>query len=243
MNIKLVVSIFAALLICNVSLAAHHEAGESSSNELVAVNWLKAQATGKDATITYVKNNFADDGQVFGGRYVGFGFIWNNNNQDKMIIDRVIADSPASKVLKSGDDFVEVNGMTVNKENMGKLSFRGKPGEPVKATVMRDGKKVKIEVARGIISNNSNKSELIADLETGNADDWPFELKINEVLSKDNIVYVWSTGKDVDTVVDLPFEQHVVTRFVFNEEGKVQAVGKLSEDRFVLEQTGYNISR
>ena len=129
MNIKLVVSIFAALLICNASLAAHHEAGESS-NELVAVNWLKAQATGKDATITYVKNNFADDGQVFGGRYVGFGFIWNNSNQDKMIIDRVIADSPASKVLKSGDDFVEVNGMTVNKENIlykcGWSPFEGK---------------------------------------------------------------------------------------------------------------------
>ena len=60
MNIKLVVSTIAALVICNASLAAHHEAGESSSNELVAVNWLKAQATGKDATITYVKNNFAD---------------------------------------------------------------------------------------------------------------------------------------------------------------------------------------
>ena len=83
----------------------------------------------------------------------------------------------------------------------------------------------------------------MAGLKSGDADEWAYDLKINEVLSKDNIVYVWSTGKDVDTVVDLPFEQHVVTRFVFNEEGKVQGIGSLSEDRFVLEQTGYNISR
>jgi hypothetical protein len=242
MNIKLVVSTIAALLICNASLAGHHET-EQSPNETVAVNWLKAQATGKEETIAYVASNLADDGQIFGDRYVGFGFTFNPNDEGKMIVDRIIPNSPAAEILKSGDEFTVVNGVSVRKATMDKLSFRGKPGEAVKATIKRGGKRQNIEVSRGIISNNSNKSELIADLETGNADDWPFELKINEVLSKDNIVYVWSTGKDVDTVVDLPFEQHIVTRFVFNEEGKVQAVGRLSEDRFVLEQTGYNISR
>ena len=50
MNIKLVVSTIAALLICNASLAGHHET-EQSPNETVAVNWLKAQATGKEETI------------------------------------------------------------------------------------------------------------------------------------------------------------------------------------------------
>jgi len=105
MNIKLVVSTFAALLICNASLAAHHEVDESS-NETVAVNWLKAQATGKEATITYVTDNFADDGQVFGDRYVGFGFIFNPNDEARMIVDRVIPGSPASEVLQSGDEFV-----------------------------------------------------------------------------------------------------------------------------------------
>ena len=126
---------------------------------------------------------------------------------------------------------------------MDKLSFSGKHGEAVKATIKRDGKRKNIEVSRGIISNNFGKEELMAGLKSGDADEWAYDLKINEVLSKDNIVYVWSTGKDVDTVVNLPFEQHVVTRFVFNEEGKVQGIGSLSEDRFVLEQTGYNISR
>ena len=146
-------------------------------------------------------------------------------------------------MLKAGDDFVEVNGIRVSEETMGQLSFRGKPGEPVEATVMRDGKEIDISVARGIISNTSGKAELMSDLEMGDADDWGVELKVNEVLSKANVVYVWTTINSVDTQVNLPFEQHVVTRFVFNDDGQVEAIGNISEDRFVLEQTGYTISR
>ena len=211
--------------------------------KLSRLTGLKLKQQGKQETIAYVKANLAEDGQVFGDRYVGFGFIWNPNVEGKMIIDRVIAGSPASKVLKAGDDFVEVNGIRVSEETMGQLSFRGKPGEPVKATVMRDGKEIDISVARGIISNTSGKAELMSDLEMGDADDWGVELKVNEVLSKANVVYVWTTINSVDTQVNLPFEQHVVTRFVFNDDGQVEAIGNISEDRFVLEQTGYTISR
>ena len=242
MTIKSIFSSMVLLAMSNLAFAAHHEAAENP-NEAVAVNWLKAQATGKQETIAYVKANLAEDGQIYGDRYVGFGFIWNPNVEGKMIIDRVIAGSPASKVLKAGDDFVEVNGIRVSEETMDQLSFRGKPGEPVKATVMRDGKEIDISVSRGIISNNSGKAELMADLEMGDADDWGVELKVNEVLSKANVVYVWTTINSVDTQVNLPFEQHVVTRFVFNDEGQVEAIGNISEDRFVLEQTGYTISR
>ena len=242
MNIKSISASAILVLMSSFSIAAHHEAAENP-NEAVAVNWLKAQATGKQETIAYVKANLAEDGQIYGDRYVGFGFIWNPNVEGKMIIDRVIAGSPASKVLKAGDDFVEVNGIRVSEETMGQLSFRGKPGEPVEATVMREGKEIDISVARGIISNNSGKAELMADLEMGDADDWSVELKVNEVLSKANVVYVWTTINSVDTQVNLPFEQHVVTRFVFNDDGQVEAIGNISEDRFVLEQTGYTISR
>ena len=107
-----------------------------------------------------------------------------------MIIDLVIAGSPASKVLKAGNDFFEVNDIRVSEETMGQLSFRDKPGEPVEATVMRNEKEIDISVARGIISNNSGTAELMADLEMGDADDWGVELKVNEVLSKGNVVYV-----------------------------------------------------
>ena len=56
------------------------------------------------------------------------------------------------------------------------------------------------------------------------------------------VVDAW-LGEVIDEVSGLPFEAHQVTRMVFNESGKVTAIASLTEDRFVLEQTGYNISR
>ena len=242
MKIKLVIPVILALLICNVGFAAHHEMAENP-NEAVAVNWLKAQAMGKAETIAYVSEHFAEDGMIFGGRYVGFGFTWNPEDDSKMVIERIVPGSPASKVLRPGDEFIVVKGVRVNKRTMDKLSFRGKPGEPVKATIKRDGKRLNIEVERGIISNNYGKADLMANLESGDASNWSAELKVNEVVSKGSVVYVWTTRKDRDDKVDLPFEAHIVTRFFFNDAGQVEAIANLSEDRFVLEQTGYSISR
>ena len=42
-----------------------------------------------------------------------------------MIIDRVIAGSPASKVLKAGDDFVEVNGIQSERRDHGPIVVSG----------------------------------------------------------------------------------------------------------------------
>ena len=136
MKIKLVIPAIVALLICNVSFAAHHEMAENP-NEAVAVNWLKAQATGKAETIAYVSEHFAEDGMVYGDRYVGFGFTFNPDDDSKMVIERIIPGSPASKVLRSGDEFIVVKGVRVNKRTMDKLSFRGKPGEPVDGQYLR----------------------------------------------------------------------------------------------------------
>ena len=41
----------------------------------------------------------------------------------------------------------------------------------------------------------------------------------------------------------LPYKAYKVTRFVFNENGMVSEFGALTEDRFILEQQGYTISR
>ena len=81
-------------------------------------------------------------------------------------------------------------------------------------------------------------------MNTALAEDWkPDEANIVEVVSKDNIVYVLHWAKDTDDNSGLPFEAYTVTRFVFNDEGQVERIGNLSEDRFVLEQQGYKISR
>ena len=151
---------------------------------------------------------------------------------------------PASKVLKVGDAFLSVNGVRVNERNMGKLNFRGKPGEEVKAVIERDDKRQNISVARGVISTTYTKEQVLKNMNTALAENWkPDEANIIEVMSKDNVVYVLHWAKDIDEDSSLPYEAYTVTRFIFNEEGQVERIGNLSEDRFVLEQQGYTISR
>ena len=46
-----------------------------------------------------------------------------------------------------------------------------------------------------------------------------------------------------DYQVDLDYKAYTLNRFVFNEDGKVSELANLTEDRFILEQTGFKISR
>ena len=230
------------LIILSLGLSAmHHE----NSPESVAEAWIKAVHTGKQETIDFVTKHMASDGINAPGRYVGFGFTYNPNAEPgTMVVTGIQPDSPASKVLKAGDAFLSVNGVRVNERNMGKLNFRGKPGEEVKAVIERDGKRQNISVARGVISTTYTKEQVLRNMNTALAENWkPDEANIVEVMSKDNVVYVLHWAKDTDEDSSLPYEAYTVTRFVFNEEGQVERIANLSEDRFVLEQQGYTISR
>ena len=223
------------------SFSMHHE----NSSEEIAEAWIKAVHTGKQETINFVTEHMAADGINAPGRYVGFGFTYNPDAEPgTMVVAGIQPDSPASKVLKVGDAFLSVNNVRVNERNMGKLNFRGKPGEEVKAVIERDGKRKNITVARGVISTSYTKEQVLRNMNSAVAENWkPDEANIIEVMSKDNIVYVLHWAKDTDQVSGLPYEAYTVTRFVFNEEGLVERLGNLSEDRFVLEQQGYTISR
>ena len=53
----------------------------------------------------------------------------------------------------------------MNEENMDRLNFRGKPGESVPTTVLRDGKEMDISVARGVISASYSKSQVLTNME------------------------------------------------------------------------------
>ena len=220
-----------------------HEKGHSNGNEAVASNWVKAGYTGKDASIEMVEQNMADDGISVQGRYVGFGFNWDPR-ENEMRIGRVTPNSPADGVLMVGDLFLEVEGIKVSPENFGKLPFRGLPGKTISAVIERDGKEIEISVARGTVRGEVTKAQVLENMSSGDADSWPAkEFRIIEVLSKDNIVYVLSHATQTDDMVDLDFMAYTVTRFMFNEDGKVVEVANLTEDRFVLEQTGYSITR
>jgi len=234
--------ILGGLLFLSASLfSMHHE----NNQESVAEAWTAAFHTGKQEAIDFVSKHMAEDGINAPGRYVGFGFTYNPDAEPgTMVVTGIQPDSPASKVLKIGDSFLSVNNVRVNERNMDKLNFRGKPGEEVRAVIERDGKRKNISVARGVISTTYTKEQVLRNMNSVSAETWkPDEANIVEVISKDNVVYVLHWAKRTDQVSNLPFEAYTVTRFVFNEEGLVERIGNLSEDRFVLEQQGYTISR
>ena len=79
-----------------------------------------------------------------------------------------------------------------------------------------------------------------------NEENWTtIEYRINEVASndEDNTVYVWHWHRSMNTTFDLEFEQNVVTRFLFDDQGKVLARGDLSEERLVQSQLGFSLTR
>jgi hypothetical protein len=219
---------------------AHHE----NANEKVATDWVKATHAGQAQTRAYVDKYMADNGIFEQGRYVGFGFSLDPKNEDQMVVASVTPGTPAASVLEVGDVFESVSGVPATRENRDRMSFRGKPGEPVKAVVKRDGKTMPIEVRRGIIDAKLSKAETLAGIDRSDGETWPVdEGSIVEVLSKGNVVYVVDETKDTDDVSGLPFENRSITRFEFNGDGKVVNVRSMGESRFVLEQQGYTIER
>ncbi len=228
------------LLASTLAGAAHHEGGI----EAVAKDWIKASHTGKAETRAMVEKHMAEDGVFETGRYVGFGFGFDPQNDEDMVVVFVTEGSPASRVLKVGDTFVSVNGVPATPENRDRLNFRGKPGEPVKAVIRRGDETMPIEVTRGIIDAKNSKAEVLANIDRADGETWAVdEGRIVEVMSKGNVVYVMHEIKDTDDDNGLPFENRMITRFEFNDAGKVARVSGLGESRFVLEQTGYTITR
>jgi len=228
----------------NVSQPQGSSIKPESKNELVARGWIADKSI--EATQEYVTQHMADDGILMGDRFVGFGFEFDSSNHDQkeMIVSYVNPKAPAAKVLLVGDVFVSVAGVPATKENRTKLKFRGKPGESIKAKIKREGKVLDIEVARAVINSQYDKAKVLADIAKSNVKDWGnAKNKISEVFVKDNVVLVISVLNDIEPETNIPYESNIGTRFEFNALGKVSRISKLSEDRFVLEQQGYSITR
>ncbi len=210
-----------------------------------AKQWVTAMSTGQAEGLAAVTALMADDGKLVRRRYVGFGFTWDpSDGEGRMIVGTVTPESPAAEVLQAGDEFVSVRGVEVNEANMDKLDFRGKPGEVVEAVILRGEETMDIAVTRGVISTPISKAQSLEWMATGDGENWaPDKWELHEAVGNDNVVYVWTQNWDTDENSGLPVDTHVVTRFVFNDAGQVTRVASLSEDRFALEQAGWNISR
>ena len=234
------------LMIPSFSFSAAHETddhGHYHGIEATSNDWVTAFYTGKAESIEMVENNMAEDGQSVQGRYVGFGFTWDPR-ENEMRVGGVTSNSPADGALKVGDLFLEVNGIKAIPENFQSLGFRGKPGAEIAAVIERNGMKKNITFKRGVVNGRLSKSQALDSMNSAEADEWPAkEFRIIEVLSKGNTVYVLSNASQTDYQVDLDYNAYTVHRLMFNEGGKVIEIANLSEDRFVLEQTGFKITR
>lgn len=228
-----------------VSACSNLEAGSSNVETVEA--WLAAGQAGQEETISAVEEYMADDGLFYRPRYVGFGFTYDNTDESgKMVVETIVPGGPASTVLQVGDEFMSVRGVEVSIDNRdsGKLSFRGAPGEEVSAVIKRGDELMDIVVTRGTVESTISKSEMIEWMSSADGDDWGDDsFTLHEVVASGDVAYAWTTIANADDVTGKTVETHVVTRFRFNEDGKVVAVSNLRESRFILEQQGFSITR
>ena len=234
-----VLSMMLIVSACSMDTSNKHQSAMD-----LATDWVTAYLTSKDSALSMIDNNMASDGVSVGERYVGFGFVWNPDG-DGMVVDYVVPESPADGVLQEGDSFVEVNGVRLTNENRNQLGFRGMPGESVGAVVLRDGIEKPVSFARGPVQIRYSKEQVMNNISSVDADAWgPEEFNIIETAStNDGVVHVLHWAEFVEDATGYKANAYTVTRFMFDDMGKVVWVGNLTEDRFVLEQQGWNISR
>lgn len=217
--------------------AAHHE----TDLKAVAKGWIEASCGDRAGFMDYVKAHMADDGVWMPARYVGLGF---QIDIDEMTVSMVMPDTPAASNLKVGDQFVEVNGVAATEENRDRMSFRGEPGQPVKAVIKRDGKEMDVEITRGIIERAESKDVALANLQLGDAEDWGTgTCSVEEMVQEGNVIYAHIAWTDTERDTGIQYRGSDITRFEFNDAGQVVKGWNRGESRFVLEQLGYSITR
>lgn len=245
MKYKILAALAMSASLLGMSACSDVESG--SSNVETVKTWLSAGQVGQEATINAVKDHMADDGLFYRPRYVGFGFTYDNTDESgRMVVETIVPGGPASTVLQIGDEFMSVRGVEVNSDNRdsGKLSFRGAPGEEVSAVIKRGDELMDIAVMRGKVESTISKADMIDWMSSGDGSDWGDDsFTLHEVVASGDVAYAWTTIANADDVTGNTVETHVVTRFEFNEDGKVVGIGNLRESRFILEQQGFSITR
>lgn len=113
---------------------------------------------------------------------------------------------------------------------------------------MRNDQEMTIQVERGIVEPTYSKEQILENISDSDADSWGENLlgyEIREVVSdlSKRIVYVKTWDKFLDDVSGLEAESLTLTRFEFDESGKVLTVGNMREDELILRQTGWSITR
>ena len=264
MKIKIIQPFLVVLTFIFVSCTTNPDASNIAS---LAESWVASSYESKDAALNMVTENMSDKGYNIGARYIGFGFNFNADamETDGMVVTNVIQGGPASSVLKVGDRFISVNEVLVAQESVddGSLSFRGTPGVPVSAVIERNGDEIpsdvqvsfqgvgdeiSISVERGIVEATYSKAQIIQNISNADADNWgenSLGYEIREVVTdvSKRVVYVKTWDKFLDDVSGREAEALTLTRFEFDQDGKVLNVGNMTESELILRQTGWAITR
>jgi hypothetical protein len=222
--------------------AAHHEEKDIKA---IAKAWWTAGCEGLEEVKAATEKYMAEDGLWMADRYVGLGFRVNNEEGEEFgTVTMVMDGTPASKVLQAGDVFVSVNGMAMTYENRDKTTFRGAPGEAVKGVIRRGGKEMPVEITRGVIAVADSKADTMAMFAEADPEGWGSDsCKVLEVVAEGNVVYVFGEWTDTELSTGIKYTGRNVTRLEFNDEGEVVEGWDMGENRFVLEQLGYTITR
>ncbi|MDP5272720.1 S41 family peptidase [Chengkuizengella axinellae] len=118
-----------------------------------------------DPYSTYFSPSELEELDLFNYEYVGLGFETVVKGQ-ALIIDRIYPDSPAfNNDLVIGDIISEVDGTSVEgltQEEMKEL-FEGEEGSAIELTIVRDGKTIKVDLTRELVSYPLVISEVVAD--------------------------------------------------------------------------------
>jgi hypothetical protein len=232
----------ALLASATATMAAHHE---TKDHKAIAQGWIEASCTDRDQFAAFLQEHVAVDAEFPQSRYVGMGFRQRAEDNDEFgTVYMIMPGTPASEVLQEGDRFVSVNGVSATYENRDRMSFRGKPGEVVKAVISRDGKEMPVEIARGVIAGVDSKETVIGFVKDSDAEEWNTgTCEITEQVGEGNVLYTVFDFEDVEVGTGYPYVGRQIVRLEFNEDGKVIKASRQGEERFVMEQLGYEMSR
>lgn len=235
---------FCVALLCAGSAIAAEQSATEATRIAVARGWIESNQSGFAASRDYYAAHMAEAGFVTTSRYAGFGIDFDNEKPDEMIVKGFRPDSPVSKILQVGDKILAVGGVPYTKANRHKLPMRGKVGVAVKTKILRGSKVMNVDLVRAIISPKWDKKSVMEYMAGKAPVDWTsVEMNIREIIAKDNVVYVLGWSKEREKDNENKYEGYWLVRFEFNAENKVIMTNQMNEDRLLLEQQGYSITR
>ncbi|HTR58359.1 MAG TPA: PDZ domain-containing protein [Casimicrobiaceae bacterium] len=231
-----------------VTLGAHAVTDEATdkAHQDVIRGWMES-VNSQDGFIAYVNIHLAEDAKYIGQPYIGLGI---NTSSDMYATGHLVAlhvrpgEPAATAGIKDGDEIYSVGGVRVSKKNQDRLPFHGKAGEKVLVVVLRGGKQVSVTVIRGRIENTRSKPQFIQDLRDATPADFASQKsRIDEILGNGSVYFVRGRLTAIEPATKLPFEQDYVSRFEFDQAGKVKALQEWGQDEYVQSQLGFKVSR